>query len=98
MARQSTLNVSLTGTLNKYVRAKVKSGRYESASEVIRDSLRALQVQEKATDLFWQGVRKKVTVARRQVASGATVDGDVAISELLAQIDSPEVAKRRARR
>ena len=76
MARQTTLNVSLTPTLRKYVHSKVKSGRYESASEVIRDSLRALQERERAAEVFWADVREKVAVGRRDVAEGRTEDGE----------------------
>jgi antitoxin ParD1/3/4 len=47
MSRKSTLNVSLTPALLSYVKARVKSGRYESASEVVRESLRVLEVFEK---------------------------------------------------
>ena len=36
------MNVSLTPKLEKYVRAKVKSGAYNNASEVIREALRAM--------------------------------------------------------
>ena len=76
MARQTTLNVSLTPTLRKYVHSKVRSGRYESASEVIRDSLRALQEREQATEAFWADVREKVAVGRRDVAEGRTEEGE----------------------
>jgi len=40
MARSSTINVSLTPRQLKLVRQRVASGGYESASEVVRDSLR----------------------------------------------------------
>lgn len=40
------MNVSLTPELENYVNEKVKSGRYNSASEVIREGLRALQNDE----------------------------------------------------
>ena len=40
------MNVSLTPELEKYVNDKVKTGRYNSASEVMRESLRALQNDE----------------------------------------------------
>ncbi len=89
MARLNTLNVSLTATLEKYVRAKVKSGHYESASEVIRDSLRALQARERAADGFWDDVREKVAVAREQVTLGQTVDGERAMAEIIAELDAP---------
>jgi len=37
------MNVSLTPELEKFVGAKVESGRYTSASEVIREALRLLE-------------------------------------------------------
>jgi antitoxin ParD1/3/4 len=83
MARQTTLNVSLTPVLRKYVQSKVSSGRYESASEVVRDGLRALQERERAA-AFWSDVRAKVDVARRQVEQGDTVDGEAAMDEIIA--------------
>ena len=99
MARQSTLNVSLTPTLRNYVRRKVKSGRYDSASEVIRDSLRALQERERAAEAFWGDVREKVAVSRRQVAEGRVVDGETAMDEILAELEADQHRKpNKARR
>lgn len=46
MPSRSSLNVSLTPELTSYVAAQVASGRYRSASEVIRASLRLLQRDE----------------------------------------------------
>jgi antitoxin ParD1/3/4 len=37
------VNVSLTPELEKFVSAKVGSGRYNSASEVVREALRLLE-------------------------------------------------------
>jgi antitoxin ParD1/3/4 len=42
------MNVSLTPELDKFVSAKVESGRYNSASEVIREALRLLEEHERA--------------------------------------------------
>src|SRR5258708_38223377 len=42
------MNVSLTLELEKFVGAKVKSGRYNSASEVVREALRLLEEHESA--------------------------------------------------
>ena len=48
------------------MRSRVKSGGYESASEVIRESLRALQERERAAnEAYWHTVREKVAVAWR---------------------------------
>jgi antitoxin ParD1/3/4 len=98
MARQTTLNVSLTPPLRQYVRSKVKSGRYESASEVIRDSLRALQERERAAEAFWADVRTKVAVARRQVADGKTVDGETAMDDVLAGLGDAKPARKKRRK
>jgi antitoxin ParD1/3/4 len=42
------MNVSLTRELEQFVQAKVESGRYNSASEVIREALRLLGDHEQA--------------------------------------------------
>jgi antitoxin ParD1/3/4 len=41
-----TRNVNLTDELDDFVLAKVKSGRYENASEVVRAALRTLEREE----------------------------------------------------
>jgi antitoxin ParD1/3/4 len=40
------MNVSLTPELEKFVNNKVQTGRYNSASEVVREALRLLEDQE----------------------------------------------------
>ena len=42
------MNVSLTPKLEKFVSAKVQSGRYNSASEVVREALRLLEEHDEA--------------------------------------------------
>jgi antitoxin ParD1/3/4 len=42
------MNVSLTPELEKFVSAKVESGRYNSASEVVREALRRLGEHDSA--------------------------------------------------
>ena len=41
-----TRNVNLTDELDSFVLAKVESGRYENASEVVRAALRVLEREE----------------------------------------------------
>ncbi|MGA2878488.1 MAG: type II toxin-antitoxin system ParD family antitoxin [Bryobacteraceae bacterium] len=43
------LNVSITPHFSKYIRDKVKSGRYSNASEVVREALRRLEQDEIVT-------------------------------------------------
>jgi antitoxin ParD1/3/4 len=41
-----TRDVNLTAELDRFVATKVKSGRYENASEVVRAGLRTLECEE----------------------------------------------------
>ena len=42
------MNVSLTPELEQFIQTKVQTGRYNSASEVVREALRLLEEQEVA--------------------------------------------------
>lgn len=51
------MNVSLTPELEKWVKTKVSSGLYQSASEVVREALRALQEQEQLKEIKREELR-----------------------------------------
>ena len=44
------LNVSVTPHFSKFIRDKVKSGRYANASEVVREALRRLEQEDLLTE------------------------------------------------
>ena len=44
--RMPTRNVNLTPELDRFVHSRIKSGRYENASEVVRAALRTLEREE----------------------------------------------------
>ena len=46
-----TRNVNLTDELDRFVVAKVESGRYENASEVVRAALRTLEREEQQYEI-----------------------------------------------
>jgi len=50
MARDATINVSLTPHQLRLLRQRVESGHYESASEVVRESLRMLFLQNRPSE------------------------------------------------
>ena len=58
-----TRNVNLTDELDSFVRAKVESGRYENASEVVRAALRTLEREE-------QQYEAKLALLRRAIEEG----------------------------
>jgi len=55
-----TLNVSLTPHLEAFVHETVSSGRYQSASEVVRTALRLLQERETERQAKLDGLRQEI--------------------------------------
>jgi antitoxin ParD1/3/4 len=68
-----TRNVNLTDELDRFVLKKVKTGRYENASEVVRAALRTLEREE-------QEYEAKLTALRSAIDEGdasGVAEGDV---------------------
>jgi len=82
MAGRSTLNVSLTPELEKFVDQRVASGLYQTASEVVRDALRLLEEQEAARQAALEELRRHVAVGIEQADRGEFLDGDDVFEEL----------------
>ena len=76
MATRFTMNVSLTPQLQDFVEAKVKSGRYQSSSEVIRESLRLMEKRDQTHAATLADVRRKVAVGIDQARRGELRDGE----------------------
>ncbi len=55
-----TRNVNLTPALESFVRAKLESGRYENASEVVRAGLRALERDEQQYEAKLAALRSAI--------------------------------------
>ena len=71
------MNVSLTRELGRLVQGKVQSGRYLSASEVVREALRLLEERDQLRDLKLQELRKFVAVGIEQADRGEVAPLDV---------------------
>ena len=54
LTMRKTMNVSLTPELERFVAGRVASGRYRSASEVVRAALRCLDKEERRVPLEFQ--------------------------------------------
>ncbi len=55
-----TRNVNLTKELGRFVLKKVRSGRYDNASEVVRAALRTLEREEREYDAKLAALREAV--------------------------------------
>ena len=74
------MNVSLTPELENLINEKVKSGLYNSASEVIRESLRLLQEQDMLKKIRRDELRREIMLGVEQIRNGEYVE--VKASEL----------------
>lgn len=85
------MNVHLTQELEQLVQRRVESGRYGSASEVVRDALRLLADRDEQVERRNQELRKKIAQGLDSLHGGAGVDGE----EFFAQLDrvSPQHEK-----
>jgi putative addiction module CopG family antidote len=84
------MNVSITDQLAAYVRKKVKNGRYNNASEVVREALRRMEdddqralrlakpsAEDILTDLTEEqveGIRRRVRTSIKNIAAGKFVE------------------------
>ena len=58
-----TRNINLTASQDAFVKKMVKTGKYQNASEVLRDAVRSLQQRSKEDEL-------KLTVLRKHIQAG----------------------------
>ena len=64
------MNVSLTPELETLVNQKVKTGRYTSASEVVREALRLLQEQDELKRIHREELRREVMKGVDEIRNG----------------------------
>ena len=83
------MNISLTPKLEGFVKAKVKTGDYNNASEVIREALRVLQEREADRKVQLGALRK---LLREGEESGKPVPWD---AEAIKDKARERVGKRR---
>jgi len=70
------VNVHLTPELETLVQNKVKTGRYNSASEVVREALRLFEERDRIRKVQIQEVRKKINKGWASLEQGEGVDGE----------------------
>jgi len=64
------MNISLTPQLEAYIRNKVESGSYTTASEVVREALRLLQEQDAYREMRLEELRKEVAKGLKDIEEG----------------------------
>ena len=73
------MNVSLTPELEALIAAKVKSGRYQTASEVVREALRVFEEREWLRERKIEALQKEILAG---LESGPSVSAEEVFQEL----------------
>jgi antitoxin ParD1/3/4 len=95
MPSKSSLNVSLTPELEQFVQGRVKTGRYQTASEVVREGLRLLELQEKDREEAHKALKAKLHSSAAQAERGDLIDGEKVFKKLDALIERHRTGRRR---
>jgi antitoxin ParD1/3/4 len=97
MPKRISLNISITPQNQRYINARVRSGRYQSASELIRDALVALANRESLDAKQAREWRNKIAEGIAQADRGEFIDGEEAFRRL-AELDALEAQITKPRR
>lgn len=85
MAKRETQTLSFTPQQAAFLGHCVKSGRYQSASEVVREALRLLEMQEAQRMAEREQVRRLLQEGARQIDTGHVVASEDVFGALTAR-------------
>jgi antitoxin ParD1/3/4 len=90
---RTTVNISLTPELDAFLQSRLKSGRYQTTSEVVREALRLLERRERERDESFRRMKAKFERGAAQAERGELLDGDELFDELREMIEERLRAK-----
>jgi len=76
-ANVSFMNVSLTRKLERWIGSKVKEGKYQTASEVVRDAVRQLAEREERRKLELGRLRREIDKGLKDIERGRVISLDM---------------------
>jgi antitoxin ParD1/3/4 len=88
------MNVHLTPELEQLVQSKVKTGRYNSSSEVVREALRLLEEHDQLRQLRFQEMRRRIQEGWDSLRRGEGVDGEKFMAQLEAKLPAPAKSRK----
>ena len=88
------MNVSLTPELEQLVQTKVRSGRYNSASEVVREALRLLEQHDSLRATHLKELRSRIDAGLASLDRGQGTDGEKFTRGMLGELDSRKTKRK----
>ena len=76
------MNVNLGAVFDQFVADLLKTGHYQSQSEILREGLRLLKEREELKQLRLAGLRKEIAIGTEQARQGKVVDGEAVFAEI----------------
>ena len=85
------MNINLTPELEQLVQGRVKSGRYNSADEVLREALRLLEQRDAVFTLRKNKLQEQIEEGWQAAISEEFVDGDEVFDRIDAELEAAEL-------
>ena len=82
MSNHSSLTVALPEALDAFVRQRVASGRFTSASAVVQEALTLLERREHDRDAALDEIRREIQLGIEQAEAGQLRDGETVCAEI----------------
>jgi antitoxin ParD1/3/4 len=79
---RSSMNVNLGTVFDKFIAELLKSGMYQSQSEVVREGLRLLKEREELKKLRLAELRREIATGGAEADRGEFVDGEKTFAEI----------------
>ena len=76
------MNVNLGTVFDNFIADLLKTGLYQSQSEVVREGLRLLKEREDLKNLRLAELRKEIAIGSEQADRGDLVDGEETFAEI----------------
>ncbi len=89
------MNISITPELEQFVHAKVASGMYQSASELIRDALRLLVEHDEMRRKRIEHLNLEIQKGLDQIARGETIsaeESEAQIEQIIREFEARNAA------
>jgi antitoxin ParD1/3/4 len=87
------MNVNLGAVFDKFIAQLLKTGLYQSQSEVVREGLRLLKEREELKNLRLTELRREIAIGSAQADRGELVGGEATFAEIRRR----SVSRKRAR-
>lgn len=76
------MNVNLGTVFDQFVADLLKTGHYQSQSEILREGLRLLKEREELKQLRIAELRKAIAIGTEEARQGKLIDGEAVFAEI----------------